>query len=538
MSRVLLLLLQATWKYLAVALALLLAMAFLDLGRDALGEAQRRREALAALDAGDAAAQRDLEAARAEALATRSQRGALQDRLLAESRSTLSGQDGAVRSALALKEQALAAAERERQEVERRVLGAAQGAVTHAQEARRRACAEAGYVGCNLAKLALYLRHKELDDARAGAQATLDAVARRTASLRGEVGGLEGQLERLQQAWADPLDDRQRDLLARADAAVRGAEASESAIERALEATRQEAEGLRAARGPADRILETWNAKRAQILAAALGILLLPLALRSFWYFGLMGLAERGRSIQLVPPDADGAATADPPEPRLTLTVQPGDVLRVRSGFVTRREGTPDTELVFGGWSHPFSSLASGLVTLDRFRPTDTPWHVTLGDDEPDTQLLVLRLDQHPGFVVHPAHVVAILGQPRVLRRWRLGHLHAWMTFQFRYLLFEGSGAVVLAGLGHLEGESVQGNAAGVASARVLGFDGRLAYRTARTRPFFPYLVGNRPLTEDLFDGEHLFVSGKVDPAGARKDPLQRLLSLVFGALEKALGIG
>jgi hypothetical protein len=538
MTRLLLLLLKATWRYLLVAGLLLVALASADLGREAWTEATHRREAVTALKVEQAAARAELGDAEAQAQAAKTQRRSLHERLLEESTSALAGESKAVQAALGLKQAALDAARREQAEVERRVLGAAQGAVARAQESKRQACRDAGFVACNLAKLALHLRLNELESTQEAAREQLEAARRHADAVGADVMRLRADLERIQRAWADPLGPERKAALAAADAEVAKAEALRASLADAIERSGVEQAGLEAAQGTADRVLATWQEKRAWILLSALGILLSPLLWRTSWYFGLMGLTERARPIRLVPPDAPGTAIAEPPVPRLTLEVPPGDVLRVRSGYVARREGTPDTELVFGGLQHPFSSLASGLVGLDRFRPTGAPWHVTLGDDEPDTQLLVLRLEDHPGFVIQPAHVVAILGQPTVLRRWRLGHLHAWMTWQFRYLMFQGTGAVVLAGLGHLEGEVGHGLAAGVTSARVLGFDGRLAYRTARTRPFLPYLVGTRPLTEDLFEGEHLFVSGKVGAGGARKDPLQQLLSTVFGVVEKALGIG
>lgn len=536
-TKILLLLLQATWRYLAVVLGLLLAVAFLDLGRDAWAEAQRRQEALAALEAEEAAARAEAEQVDGELEAKRTARAALEQSLRAAAEGPVLDQLSGVRDTLATAQIEADRALRKERQLEDRLLGAVGRAKGHAETRARKACADGGAVQCAVAQTELYLAKRSFERARSAGAAQLRAAKEGAARAKALVARAGRDKTALEQTLLDPLDEGQRQQLRAADGEVASLEARRSGLDGHAARAAAEREELLATQGPADRLLATWQERRWQLLGAALFILLLPFGIRTLWYFALMPLVERGSAVRLLDPAREGVAEVEPSAAEVALVVEPGDELRARSSFVSRREGTPDTEWVYGGWSHPLTSILAGLTGLDRFRPTEGAWRVNLGDDDPDRQLLVLRLRDHPGFVLHPAHVVAIAGRPRLTRRWRWG-LHAWLTFQFRYLLFEGDGTVVLSGQGHLQGEPGGQTGAGIASARVLGFDGRLAYQTSRTRPFFPYLTGRRPLIEDTFAGGQLFVWGKVDPAGARKEPLQRLLAAVFGALEKALGIG
>ncbi len=537
MSKIVLLLLKATWRWLALAALIGAMVVFLDLGRDALTRARARSAAVEALDAEEARARAADAKADAELQERRGARDVLHARLLTESRSALGEADRHLKKqmtdARALGEQA----EERLTQTRRELTEASRSVLAQAERQQEAACREgvAAYVACQWAEYRYEKARFELDRRRAEVEAQLAPLKDRAVDASRQLRELSSGAEAFQARWAEPLGVSDRAELDAVDTGIGELEDRQRIAREQATAAAQEREDLLAGQGPADRALAIWEERGAEILGLALFLLLLPYIRRTVWYWGLMPLAERRPPLRLAA--GSGRAEAHAPEPEVSLEVVAGQTMRVRSSYVGRREGRPDTEWVFGGWAHPFTSLVAGLSAMDRFRPDEDPWTISVGNpQDPDSQLLRLDLHEHPGFVVHPAHLVALLGDLRLRRRWRLFHLHSWMTFQFRYLLAEGTGSIVLEGRGHLQAEPA-GGAVGIASARVLAFDGQLAYRTTRTRPFWPYLAGLRGLVEDMFEGDAIFVVGKTVQDEARMGPAQKVANALFSAVEKALGI-
>lgn len=537
MSKIVLLLLKATWRWLALAALLGVLVVFVDLGRDALSQAREREEAVAALHAEEARARMAEGETNAALARRRVERDTLHGRLLADSRSALAEVDRHLKEQTAEARAARKQAGERLEELQRELTEQARGALAQAERQQAAACREGivAYVACQWAVWRYEKARYELDRRRADVAVQLAPVRARAEEAERRLDELRGGAIALRARWAEPLGDAERAELDAADAGIGELEQRQVIARAQAQAAAREREDLLAGRGPADRVLQTWRERGAQILGLALLLLLLPYLHRALWYWVLMPLAEGRPPLRLV--EGTGTCSASGALPEASLDVLPGQTLRVRSAYVGRREGRPDTEWVFGGWTHPFTSLVAGLTALDRFQPAGEPWTISVGNpQDPDSQLLRLDLTEHPGFVVHPAHVVALLGDLRLRRRWRLFHLHSWMTFQFRYLLAEGTGSILLEGRGHLQAERA-GGAIGIASARVLAFDGQLAYRTTRTRPFWPYLAGLRGLVEDVFEGDALFVVGKTTQDERNANPARRLANAVFSTFEKALGI-
>lgn len=133
--------------------------------------------------------------------------------------------------------------------------------------------------------------------------------------------------------------------------------------------------------------------------------------------------------------------------------LQHNETLRVRPEYVkTSKDGK--AEIIYGGRKHAFTSYAAGLVTLTCFegakRPPDRPVTIA-GTGEGHTNAYILRLDleNHPGFVVRPRHVVGIqdAGDLTVRARWRF-RLMSLLRWQIRYWVFEGTGSLYFVGYG------------------------------------------------------------------------------------------
>ena len=246
------------------------------------------------------------------------------------------------------------------------------------------------------------------------------------------------------------------------------------------------------------------------LLVVALLIFSAPFLRRTLWYYVGMPLVSRARPIQLATPrDGEGddpALKCSPGERSLEVEVPAGQRLRARPGYIQSDRRGARSELFFDN-DAPNLSYISGLVLLTRLAslaPDDEPRRVLLGTpDDPDAYLMRVDLKDHPGIVLKARHVVGVIGDVRIHSTWRLNNLHAWATSQVRFIIFSGTGTLIVEGYGDVQGRPLKGEREQKRMSRVVGFDTRLSYKTERTATFLPYLVdpGREPLVVDVFEG-------------------------------------
>jgi hypothetical protein len=85
----------------------------------------------------------------------------------------------------------------------------------------------------------------------------------------------------------------------------------------------------------------------------------------------------------------------------------------------------------------------------------------------------------------------------RITRRWRFG-LSAWLTLQFRYLIFHGACVLIVEGARGVRLESA-GPGRGINQAATIGFSAGSAYAVSRSETFGAYLLGRQALFNDSF---------------------------------------
>ena len=260
------------------------------------------------------------------------------------------------------------------------------------------------------------------------------------------------------------------------------------------------------------------------LLVVALLIFAAPYLRRTLWYFVGMPLVSRAEPIELHSLSGEGEDTPDTDDKPLiecgkskrTLQVEvpPGEQLVSRIGYVqSEREGAK-SELFFDRQA-PNLSYISGLVLLTRLQSVqadDSTRTVTLGTpDDPDTYLMTIDLKDHPGVVLRARHVVGVIGDITIDSTWRLTNLHAWATSQVRFIVFSGTGTLIVEGYGDVMGQSVDGGRQQKRMPLVIGFDTRLTYQTQRSATFLPYLVDPKrePLVVDVFEGEGMVFAEK-----------------------------
>jgi hypothetical protein len=152
----------------------------------------------------------------------------------------------------------------------------------------------------------------------------------------------------------------------------------------------------------------------------------------------------------------------------------------------------------------PLSSLASGLVALIRIRSREPDFVLASATADPLAEIGLIAIADGSAMVLRPRAlrgIVQPLGRPmRITRHWRLGHLSAWLTLQFRYLVFHGPCTLVVQGTRGVRLEPA-GAGRGINQAATIGFSAGLLYSVRRSEAFGAYLLGRQELFNDSFDG-------------------------------------
>ncbi|MFN4114108.1 MAG: hypothetical protein ACK4GD_09225 [Sphingomonadaceae bacterium] len=277
-------------------------------------------------------------------------------------------------------------------------------------------------------------------------------------------------------------------------------------------------------------------------LAALILITATPYLIRLLMWFVLAPLAMRRPSIRLQMPGCRGAAIAPAPPSSASVAVrlQPGEELLVRQDYLqTSSVSGAKGDQWFLDWKKPITSFATSLVFLTRIR----------GDGETTTisatrdglaEVTILTLPEGASCVLHPRALAAIaqpIGRPLQIKpHWRWASLNAWLTFQFRYLVFHGPARLVLKGGRGVRVEPAdKGRVFG--QDQLVGFSADLAYSVTRTETFWPYFLGRQQLLKDrVIAGDGVLIVEEA-PFTARNGEFRRGLEGLIDAGMKAFGM-
>ena len=234
-----------------------------------------------------------------------------------------------------------------------------------------------------------------------------------------------------------------------------------------------------------------------------------PPLVKILWYYGFAHFAEKAKPIQLSHPDSSGEIRVISSAKNLTVSVKQGYPLFMRMHYISQHDGNlKKRNRFFWKWRAPFISYAAGLFELTQFsvKTASEEGRVVLSSGTQGTYLTEIDLKEHPGFVVHPMQIVGISGNLNVKTKWELTRLHSWLTGQFRYIIFYGTGKLYLEGHGGIEAAEPHSSSTKVEEHLVVGFDTRLAYATSRTETFWPYFRNKALLIDDRFSGSGIFL--------------------------------
>jgi len=284
-------------------------------------------------------------------------------------------------------------------------------------------------------------------------------------------------------------------------------------------------------------VVNQWAQSWRWLAAIALIALVLPIGLRIVSYFLLMPMVSRmHKPIHLAAASENATADLRTTAAQRTLTIQlgAGEVLSARSEHVRPVQGKIRSQILYD-WTSPFISFAAGLHGLSRITGDELDTSATLSTpNDPDSYLMRIDFADHPGLVMHPKHVVGVIGMPELETRWRWG-IQSFATWQVRYIMFTGSGSLIVQGSGDVVATSPRGRSTRIEQNLVMGFDSRLTVGVNRTEVFWPYLWGRTPLVDDEFTGLHPLFWQKSSADGP-SNPIAKTFDAVFSAFGKLLG--
>lgn len=292
-----------------------------------------------------------------------------------------------------------------------------------------------------------------------------------------------------------------------------------------------------------DRVVE----KPIKFLPAAAAILfsaiMLPVIIKAILYYLVAPFASRQPAIRLTPTDTGRVSigsTASAVTKRVALDAN--QELLVLPEFLQSSPHAAKVSMkLLLSWRMPLSSLASGLVGLTRVRSSSPDYASVSATRDPLAEIALVTIDEASAMVIQPRALVGLV-QPtarkvRISRYWRLNQLSAWLTFQFRYIVFHGPCTLIVQGTRGIVLEKA-GDGRGINQAATIGFSAGLDYKTRRSEPFGAYLLGKQELFFDSFAGnEGSFLYEEMPREGQRTGIWGRGLSGLSDAALKVFGI-
>lgn len=316
------------------------------------------------------------------------------------------------------------------------------------------------------------------------------------------------------------------------------AESRIDTLEREVDTLRTEEENLQKAQDSwVWFVILQWRARWMLLVGIALALLLARPLVRVFNFFVAMPLVTRiAKPVRLSVGEAAARAqiVAGSVERSLFIRLAPGEVLSVRAQHLRDAQGTVKSQLLYD-WSAPFISFAAGLNGLSRVTSGDSVAQMTISDpEESDSYMMRIDFQDHPGLVMHPKHVVGVVGTPRLKTRWHWGW-HFLATGQARYILFTGSGSLLVQGISDIVAPIPSSEGSKMEQNLIMGFDSRLTVGIKRTENFISYYGGKEPLIDEVFRGPYPYFWQKTATDGTR-NTIEKGFDAVFSAIGKVFG--
>jgi uncharacterized protein (AIM24 family) len=258
------------------------------------------------------------------------------------------------------------------------------------------------------------------------------------------------------------------------------------------------------------RVLESIRRTFLQALGILVLVTLAPVGIKAIWYWLLAPIVERRPPIRIRTGGAQAPGPqAEPSRSKISAVSQDivlgdGEELLVHPDFLqsSTSHSHKSTQWLLD-LRYPFTSIAAGMVMLTRVRSSNREPLVVSSRNDALSEIGVISLHAGDALVLQPRSLVGVVqraGSPiRIRRRWVFG-LSAWITLQFRYLVFEGPGRLLVQGCRGVRVEPA-GSGRSIDQNATMGFSANLDYAPRRSETFSAYVMGVNGLFNDSFSG-------------------------------------
>ena len=279
------------------------------------------------------------------------------------------------------------------------------------------------------------------------------------------------------------------------------------------------------------------------VISGILALILLPLVLKFILYYILAGNLGKSQPVKLTQainqPDPDTMVGAQ--ASKLEVEIHEDRPFTVKQGYLAAHDNQGCKKETKWIWSKKYwlLSLAAGLHNMTRVylgKDQSVPSKVIMTTEDPDSQIVEIKLENHPGIVIRPSAVAGTSGSIKLRSKWVLNNLNSLITGQIRYLIFHGTGSVYVEGFKGIESNQPGANNTSIDQDKLLGFDSRLLLKASRTETFWPYLRGREALVEYSFSGPYdmLYELGSLKK---EKDGVTSFFNTMLSSIGKVFGL-
>jgi predicted nucleic acid-binding Zn-ribbon protein len=253
-------------------------------------------------------------------------------------------------------------------------------------------------------------------------------------------------------------------------------------------------------------IIEPLRKVAPVALWIVVGLVLVPIGLKSILYFVLAPLAARQCPIRLSN-KASGHTVVNAPSSSVSvkLDIHPDDELLVLPEYL--QTNSADCQISARLWLPScgfLSSYAAGMHNLSEVRCSKTTAVTISAGHDSLNELTIIDVPAGSALCLRPSHLVGIIHKTsnhiEISRHWRLTSLQAWLTLQLRYLVFHGPLQLVVKGCRGVVVRDATDEGA-VSQQLTMGFSANLDYGVRRTETFLAHLSGKKELLRDHFSG-------------------------------------
>jgi hypothetical protein len=295
------------------------------------------------------------------------------------------------------------------------------------------------------------------------------------------------------------------------------------------------------------RILRSTQRMLLQAFGILVAVTSAPLGIKALWFWLLAPIVENRPPIRILmrgpEPRASDSAVSRQKISAVSqdIVLEDEDELLLHPDFLqsSTRLSHKRTKWLLDS-SYPFTSIAAGMVMLTRIRSMTREPVVVSSRNDAFSEIGVIELQADEPLVLQPRSLVGVVQRVdrpiRIQRRWVLG-LSAWITLQFRYLVFVGPGKLLVRGCRGVRVETA-GTGRSIDQNATMGFSANLDYRPRRSETFSAYAMGVNGLFNDSFSGGPGYCVYEEKPYfGQRSGITGRGLTGLTDAMLKIVGI-